>query len=485
MTSTPRYDALVIGAGMSGLAAGIRLAQFDKRVAILERHTLWGGLNSFYKLGGRRFDTGLHALTNYVPKGVKNTPLPKILRQLRLAREDLKLGQQTFSEVRFPGLSLRFANQLGLLEEDVAAAFPRERDGFARLVAEVRAFQGFDAETPARSARAELARFLHDRLLVDALLLPICYYGSAREDDIDWDQFLILFQSLFLEGFARPEGGIKTLLDLLVARFEAAGGDLRMRCGVSAILMSRDGGARGVRLESGEEILADCILSSAGWVETMKLAGRDVPASEVGGLSFVECLRVLDRRNDALGHAATITFFNTSDRLRYRRPDALVDVESGVICCSDNYASSAPAREGVVRVTCLADHGRWCALDEPSYVAAKAACEQAMLDAASAFVPDPRPHTIARDAFTPRTIREYTGHVNGAVYGSPVKRRDGETGIENLHLVGTDQGLLGIVGALLSGVMMANRHALADSSNGSTRAASSGPSTGTASARST
>jgi phytoene dehydrogenase-like protein len=48
---------------MSGLAA-IRLAQFDKRVLLVERHTLWGGLNSFYKRAGRRIDTGLHALTN-------------------------------------------------------------------------------------------------------------------------------------------------------------------------------------------------------------------------------------------------------------------------------------------------------------------------------------------------------------------------------------------------------------------------------------
>ena len=36
---------------MSGLAAGIRLAQFDQKVLILEKHYLWGGLNSFYKQG--------------------------------------------------------------------------------------------------------------------------------------------------------------------------------------------------------------------------------------------------------------------------------------------------------------------------------------------------------------------------------------------------------------------------------------------------
>ena len=36
------YDTVIIGAGMSGLAAGIRLAYYDRRVCILERHTTIG-----------------------------------------------------------------------------------------------------------------------------------------------------------------------------------------------------------------------------------------------------------------------------------------------------------------------------------------------------------------------------------------------------------------------------------------------------------
>ena len=41
-----RYDTVIIGAGLSGLAAGIRLAYFDRSVCVLERHTTGGGLNS-------------------------------------------------------------------------------------------------------------------------------------------------------------------------------------------------------------------------------------------------------------------------------------------------------------------------------------------------------------------------------------------------------------------------------------------------------
>ena len=67
---------------------------------------------------------------------------------------------------------------------------------------------------------------------------------------------------------------------------------------------------------------------------------------------------------------------------------------------------------------------------------------------------------IARDMFTPRTVKKYTGHLNGAIYGAPNKIKDGRTHLENLYLAGTDQGFLGIVGAMLSGISMANLHVL-------------------------
>ena len=64
MNVTSKYDTIIIGAGMSGLAAGIRLAMYDKNVLILEKHSISGGLNSYYARGKRKFDVGLHAMTN-------------------------------------------------------------------------------------------------------------------------------------------------------------------------------------------------------------------------------------------------------------------------------------------------------------------------------------------------------------------------------------------------------------------------------------
>ena len=77
------FECVIIGAGMAGLASGIRLALAGKESIILERHNASGGLNSFYSIDGHKYDVGLHALTNYVPKGTKGSPLTKLLRQLK------------------------------------------------------------------------------------------------------------------------------------------------------------------------------------------------------------------------------------------------------------------------------------------------------------------------------------------------------------------------------------------------------------------
>src|SRR5262249_9585718 len=156
----------------------------------------------------------------------------------------------------------------------------------AKLVESVRAADPFDPAAPFESARERLAL---EPELCEMLLMPILWYGSSLEGDIAWNDFVILFRSIFLEGFARPEGGIKTLLDLLVARCEDAGVEIRMNSPVARILVDGDA-AQGVELESGETILCDQLYSSAGWVETRALAGRPAPQSERGWVTLFEHL---------------------------------------------------------------------------------------------------------------------------------------------------------------------------------------------------
>lgn len=460
------YDAIIIGAGMSGLAAGIRLAQFDKRVCILERHTAVGGLNSYYRAHGRNYDVGLHALTNYVPKGTKRGPLARLLRQLRLAWDDLALAPQLGSAVVFPGLRLEFTNDFDFLCAQVHRHFPSQKDGFERLVAGLADYNDLGRPHTLCSARETVAQWIDEPLLSEMLFCPILFYGGPRPQDLDFGQFSILFRSIFLEGFARPLAGTRQLLNVLVRRFRQLGGELRLRSGVQRIA-AHEGRARAVVLDDGSELSTRNVLSSAGWRETIRLCNVHpgvVPPA--GAISFIESISTLHAQPRELGLDRAVTFFNDSPRFQYARPDELIDARSGVICVPNNFAYDRPMEEGCVRLTSLANYDRWAGLDPAAYQAAKRDGYERQTASAVRFVPDFRDAVIATEMFTPTTIRRYTGHDNGAVYGCPEKRYDGTTHLENLFLCGTDQGYEGIIGTILSGISMANRHLLRDAGRG-------------------
>lgn len=456
------YDALIIGSGLSGLAAGIRLALFDKKVCIVERHTVVGGLNSYYQRKHRTFDVGLHAMTNFTPKGVRSSPLGKLLKQLRFRHDDFRLCEQHMSEIRFPEKSLRFTNDFEFFRQEVAEQFPDQIDGFQKLLQKIEAFDDLSlAGDVTTSSRQILESCISDPLLIDMLFCPLMYYGNAREEDMDFYQFVIMFKSIFVEGFAKPVGGMHYILHLLVDKFKGLGGELRMDAEVESI-DARDGVARSVTLAGGERLQAEKIISSMGIVETLRCCDPSpaAGAEAVGKVSFMESLFVLDREPKELGYDKSIVFFCTRPRFRYRVPEEFIDVTSGVLCCPNNFHYPESLPEGMLRLTSLANFHLWDALPRRDYIAAKKEQRTRALEAVFTFFPDFRDSVVFLDTFTPKTIRKYTGHLNGAVYGSPQKTKDGTTPVKNLFICGTDQGFLGIIGATLSGISMANLHVL-------------------------
>ena len=457
------YDAVVVGAGMSGLAAGIRMAQFDRNVCILEKHSTIGGLNSFYRRNGRNFDVGLHALTNYVPKGTKAGPLARIVRHLRMSWDEFGLTQQNGSSIAFPGVSLNFTNDFGVLEAEIAEKFPSQIDGFRRMVDGLVGYDQLGLGTAGGSAREYVSSHISDPALVDMIFCPLLYYGGAREQDMEFGQFCVMFRSIFLEGFARPFDGVRHILLKLLKKFRNLGGELRLRCGVEKIVSDGDSVDR-VILDNGEEIRAKRYLSSAGWPETMKLCGLPDAAAQLpaGKLGFIETISVLDAPPKKFGHDKTIVFFNDSERFDYRNPNELVDLRSGVVCSPNNFAYSEPLEENMIRITALANYDLWRQLSPEEYRRQKLLWYERTLESAARFIPDFRRHVVDVDMFTPLTIQRYTGRERGAIYGAADKKYDGLTPFKNLFVCGADQGMVGVIGALVSGVAIANKYALAD-----------------------
>ena len=468
-----KYPLLIIGGGLSGLAAGIRFARFGQKVLILEKHSKIGGLNSYYHRKGRLLETGLHAVSNFAPPEDKHAPLNRLLRQLKIPRRNLILHEQYSSEILFPDRkSLCFSNDFSLLLKQITRSFPDSAKQFEKMVVELDQYDPF-LPRPKISAREFVSSFLQDKLLVEMLFCPLMFYGNSEEDDMDLSQFVILFRAILQEGFFRPDGTIKEFLDLLLTHYKSFGGEIELTAGVKEIL-AKNNKVSGVRTASGEVILCESLISTAGVPETKKLFPTSDTAATFsksdedqisGRLSFIESIYLLDKSAcENLPKDRTIIFFNLSEKFSYHRPDDAVDLNSGVICFPGNFQGNKEENTVQLRVTHIANYDKWRHAynndDKTLYPAMKTQWVEKSKKVIGKIIGNYSENIVYEDSFTPVTIERYTSRSQGAVYGSPEKIKDGKTNFENLYIAGTDQGYLGIVGSMLSGVTMVNQHIL-------------------------
>ncbi|WP_419175233.1 phytoene desaturase family protein [Desulfosediminicola sp.] len=457
-----KASCIVIGGGLSGLAAAIRLARFIPDVLLLEQHTRLGGLNSYYYRNKTLFETGLHAITNYAEKGDKRAPLNRLLRQLKLGRGTFDFQQQKCSEVVFKNqASLRFSNDFEILKSEIAATFPKSIDGFASLITFLDEFDPFQP-APFQSAKVFLNERIHDPLLVDMLLCPLMYYGSSVENDMDLSQFAIMFQAIFREGFFRPGGTIKDFLSILTDHLTSLGGTVRKGARVKRLIHSGNK-VSGVELASGETLECSHILSTIGSSETMEILGKHDRDEQACRLGFVESIFQMPATSiETLPQDKTVIFFSDKADFRYQQPKTHVDFSSGVICMPYNFHNVETGNHIEVRSTHLASWQQWSQArqDMQRYEELKRDLRAQSLAVIEQYVGNFADDIIYEDTFTPITIERYTSKKHGAIYGCPTKIKDGDIGFENLFLAGTDQGFLGIVGSMLSGVSIVNQHIL-------------------------
>lgn len=462
------FDTVVIGGGFSGLSAAVRLAQFGYRVCLVERQPRLGGMNTYFEKAGRTVETALHALTNWPGANGSGSPWPLIWRQLRIPPSQLVLSPQRFALVRWGKFTLSFDNQCSLLAENVRQFSGGER--WEEFVSRgVLSYSQWNSPAGRSSTQEALARWFGDSPLVQLLYLPVAAFGAATERDMPFGVFSMLFRSIFLEGLCRPAGGIKTLLTILEQKFRQHGGVILLENAVKNI---RTEGNRvvAVSLGNGESLQARHFVSTIGWPETWALLEKGTNTTALGTsppagrISFLETIVELSRPPGELGFEASMLFYAAREGLEFRSPDGLMEPELGAVCAPGNFhypevPSADLAR--TIRLTCLASFERWASLSPDRYQDEKIQAAESLLETLARLGWDFRPYVVNMEVTTPLTLARYTGRRQGAVYGSPQKLWSGQTPFANLFLAGTDQGMPGVVGALLSGIMVVNKYVLA------------------------
>ena len=271
--------AIVIGAGLGGLAAAMRLGAKGYRVTVLDRLDVPGGRGSSISQGGHRFDLGPTIVT--VPQGLRE--LFALCGRTFDREVDLR-PLDPFYEIRWPDGS-RFAarGDTDAMRAEVVRLSPGDAAGYEKFLtdSERRYWFGFEdlGRRPMnllmdlvkvlptfawlradRSVYAHAASRVKDERLRMALSFHPLFIGG---DPFHVTSMYILVSHLEKEfGVHYAIGGVAAIARAMARVIEDQGGRIILGAEADEILV-RNGRAQGVKLTDGRVLTAPLIVSNA------------------------------------------------------------------------------------------------------------------------------------------------------------------------------------------------------------------------------
>ncbi len=283
---------VVVGAGLSGLAAALHLLGAGRRVTVVERDAAPGGRAGQLDLGGYRFDTGPTVLT-----------MPHLLAEAFAAVGESPDARLELVELH-PAYRARFADGSSLdvhtrpeaMEEAVRAfAGPREAAGYRRLRTwleelyrvQMRRFIDANVDSPLHLLHPDLARlaalggfgrldarigrFLRDGRLRRVFSFQSLYAGVPPARALA--AYAVIAYMDTVAGVYFPRGGMHAVPRALAAAAHDAGAELLY--GQEAVRLERGAVERVTAVHTaGRRIPCDAVVLSCELPHAYRLLGR-------------------------------------------------------------------------------------------------------------------------------------------------------------------------------------------------------------------
>jgi phytoene dehydrogenase-like protein len=440
-------NVVVIGAGIGGLAGGVRLLQRGHSVTLLEKEPRVGGYAVSFRRHGFTFDLALHVVPSGGPGQefaamIETLGLSGSVRFLRL-REGFRvhLGDYRFQmpgdyETLFASLSTEFpAEQKGLrlFRQDLERYATSYAGIFDITVPKFRSIPPFLPKIPAflrhsiLPTRTYLQRFFHDERLMTILFQPAAFMGIPMRD-FPTVNFMMMFFLLMKNGMYTIAGGGRRLTDGLAERFLQLGGTLLTNSTAERIIIERKK-AVAVHVADGRQLSCDAIIG-----------GNNLP-DMVNNLIGQSSFSTRYRRNfETLKPSISVMALNlgldcSPKELGMDCHIAMVFPDADIDGCFDRQKRrieplgfSITAQENS-DPECIKQGGHtlsliggtapeiWLSMDEAQYRRQKERVSGELLAMAAARYPGLQDKIVISDLATPRTMARYTGNPLGAIMG--------------------------------------------------------------------
>ena len=279
LDQTASNRAIVIGAGLGGLAAAMRLGAKGYRVTVIDRLDVPGGRGSAIWQDGHRFDLGPTIVT-----------VPQLYRELWSAcgrdfdKDVALVSLDPFYEIRWPdGDIFTASGDSERMEAEVARFAPGDVPGYRRFLKDSERRYSFGFEDLGRRSMHQLwelikvlptfamlradrsvyahakRRFRNEKLRMAFSFHPLFIGGDPTRVT---SMYILVSYLEKAFGVHYAVGGIAGMARKMADVIEAQGGTLLMNTEVSQISVDQ-GRVQGVQLASGLSLGADIVVSNA------------------------------------------------------------------------------------------------------------------------------------------------------------------------------------------------------------------------------
>ncbi len=472
------FDAVVIGAGISGLVDAILLAETGREVLVLEQHTIPGGYLQQFTRHKTVFDVGFH----YVGSTAPGRPMRQFLEHLEVwpRLEMVPFPKDAAIEVVSgdePGRRFAYPATFADFVSKAQTTWPHEAGAIAQYAADVEAVcrefawfdlrRGRDYQHPLdlpfsrESLAAYLAPRVRDPWLREVLEAQSFNLGLFAHE-VPWTKHVLAFRSNF-DTTSRIAGGGGALVAALVERGKELGVTYRFRSEVTGFRCANKQ-VQAVTTGRGDEVAAELFVAACHpKVVLRRLSDADLKPV------FKE--RVLDLRDS---RGAVQVFLRLKAPLTSIGPTCLLlhdpAEEAGDPPLSWALVTNPTAHEGAPRggprleaMTYMDDapFARWRgtrALKRgPEYEALKASIARRLVGMIAKVAPELPELIVDQYAATPLTDAWYTLNERGAVFGishdvaqQGRDRPQPRTRLKNLWFTGHSIQMPGICGVFIN-----------------------------------
>ena len=282
------HHVLIIGAGVGGLSAAIRLAQRGCRVTVLEARDQPGGLAASFDLEGWRFDAGPYILLDrlglewafrQVEVDIERLSLQRIAEvyETDVAGQPLRVSASLDAtaagiESRWPGYGEVYRRFIAETQTRYLRLQPLQCSPHPRLKALLRSGAWRDVPFLMRSLASVLAGSKLPASVAAAL--GIWTYVAGQSLGQAPSPLSLVPAVIHHVGAYYPRGGIGAIPAILFERALSMGVEFALGTQVNRICC-RDAVATAVELSGGELLRADAVISNVGLATYLQLLDED------------------------------------------------------------------------------------------------------------------------------------------------------------------------------------------------------------------